>query len=623
MGGSGLRCLGRRAALVCVVSVSLAFLRSDGVSATGDRTVRGKLMFAGRPVTGAAVLLAPGDEVAANVWPDATGALAARTAQTRTDARGEFRFSGLEARQWSLYVRAPGFVPFVQRIALDGSVLEAHVDATLLPAAILRGHVSDPKGGSVGGVTVGLSSMDPVHTLEYPDPRTLTDARGRFELGQVAAGQYWLEAYAADGRMSATKLHVTNAEPLARDLQLSPPDDPGTVRLRVMDDAGRPVAGAWVGGTGPEHRTDAAGRWFSRRYPQDTIVSLYVSPNSRLIQAPAIRPPFGKEVLFTLPGGTIEVKAPGRALDLLLILRGPGWRDPEGPYGRPDGAVMRFEGAKGGHWSIWAHDSTHRMGHAEFDLPVGGRLTMDAPLDVKGGSVRGRFVDDHGRPVAGVEVSTNCWVLPFGVRPDGTRSFQEYALGVRETRTDAEGRFGLADLYPGAHVLFFNGRHGVSRMLVVLVPAGNTTPVDTGDVAQSDDPWRLPLVMTPEGIVVGRPDLERQFHRARGLKRGDLVVAIDGQPLDGSEASLALALLDGPGRHDLLVRGPHSEIRVACPPGRQGMHLPFVAAATYPTWARTTRWSPSRSRASILGAAVSSGMTLSWPSRPIPSSNSA
>ena len=172
----------------------------------------------------------------------------------------EFRFSGLEARRWSLYVRAPGFVPFVQRVSFDDSVLEARIDAPLLPAAILRGHVTDPKGGSLRGVTVRLSSMDPIHTLEYPDPRTRTDARGRFELGQVAAGEYWLEAYAADGRMSATKLQVKNAEPLVRDLQLSPPDDPGTVRLRVMDDAGRPVAGAWVAGTGPEHHTDAAGR---------------------------------------------------------------------------------------------------------------------------------------------------------------------------------------------------------------------------------------------------------------------------------------------------------------------------------------------------------------------------
>ena len=116
-------------------------------------------------------------------------------------------------------------------------------------------------------------------------------------------------------------------------------------------------------------------------------------------------------------------------------------------------------------------------------------------------------------------------------------------------------------------------------MLFVLVPAGDTTPVDVGDVAQSDEPWRLPLdrfvVATQEGTVIMQPDVERRrFHQARDLKRGDLVIAIDGQPLDGSDASLALALLDGPGRHDLLVRGPHREVHVVCPPGKQGMHLP-------------------------------------------------
>src|SRR6266496_2999939 len=475
----------RRPARVWAVLVAVTMLGSHAF-AQADRSVRGQLTFSGTPVAGISVLLAPADAVAVNVWPDAVGALAPRTVQTLTDAQGRFGFSGLEDPRWSLYVRARGFVPFVARVALGG-----RVDATLVAAAIVRGRVSDPGRGSVAGVMVRLSSRDAAHTMEFPDPRTLTDAQGRFELGQVPAGQYWLEAYTSDGRMSETKLDVNSAEPIARDLQLSPPDDPGTVRLRVMDDAGRPLAGAWVAGDGPEHRTDAAGRWISRRFPPDAIVRLDVSPGSRQIQVPIIRPPFGKEVLFTLPGGTIEVKAAGRAEDLQLILRGPGWRDPEGPYGRPDGAVMRFEGAKGGHWSIWAHDKTHRMGHAEFDLPVGGRVSIDAPLDVKGISVCGRFVDDKGRPRAGVEVWTICWTLPFGARPDGTRSFEGYQLGAREVHTDAEGRFELADLHPGRHVLTFSAGRGAIRFFFVIVPEGGA-PVDVGDVAQSDEMWRLP-----------------------------------------------------------------------------------------------------------------------------------
>jgi hypothetical protein len=241
---------------------------------------------------------------------------------------------------------------------------------------------------------------------------------------------------------------------------------------------------------------------------------------------------------------------------------------------------MRFEGARGGHWSIWAHDKTHRMGQAEFDLPVGGRVSIDAPLDTKDVSVRGRFVDDHGRPRAGVEVWTTCWTLPFGAKPDGTRELEDYRLGAREVRTDAEGRFELADLHPGRHVLTFNARGGVIRFFFVVVPEGGAPVIDVGDVAQSDEAWALPfdkfLSTTPEGVVVRRPDGERRrFHRAHGLKEGDLLVAIDGQALGEADDSLAFALLEGPQWHDLLVRGPHHEVRVSCPPGKPGMHLPF------------------------------------------------
>ena len=569
------RALGHHATAARLVLVLL--LPTLALAADGQERISGQVTLAGKPIVGATIILSGAGSSIADDWPVANEAVRASVLHCLTDGAGRFRFDGIDREySYGLHVKYPGVVPYVRHIGLLLPPYHVDVQASLEVAAIVRGRVTDEKGAPVAAATVRISAQ-----TYSPNPRTRTNADGQFELDQVPKGSYWLEAYTNDGRMGSMQLAVDHATAITQNLTLLPPEDPRTLRVRVTDEVGRPIAGRDIDyADGPERKTDADGRWRSQRYQPGTWVSPELGLGSRSKPLGRIQMPVGKEVVFTVPAGVIEVKPAG---GVELVVDGPS-------YDRLGGSATRYEWLNAGRYSIWAHHPDHRMGYVEVELAPSDVQVIEPPTNSPGRVLRGRFLDKKGRPLARVDVRTSCWDLPFAVNPDGIRQVTTRQLGQSRTETNEQGRFELSGLHLGRHVIFFgevpdiSGRttgNGVSRLLSAVVPDGQPTiPVDIGDVVPSDEVWSASshgfVFTTAEGIEVKEPrQYRRRLRRTRDLNPGDLLVAIDGQSLEGTYEWQAMALLDAPGPHDITVRGPHQQRRVVCPPGNATAHLPL------------------------------------------------
>jgi hypothetical protein len=533
-----------------------------------DASLTGRITLNGAPVPRATVILTK-DLPASDIWPGGPPPQPAadQVLTVRADADGGFRIERLPARQWHLYVQHPGVTPHAGTVTISQPPAATRFDLELKPAPIVRGRVLDPAGRPVAGVTVRFTA-ETGSSFHYPNPRTRTDRRGYFEIGQAAVGKGWLEAYTPDGRMAADQIDVAAGESV-HNLALVPANDPGTVRLRVIGNHGHPLAGAWIG-YGPEVRTDAAGRWRTRRYsPSAPVPPLSVSWRNEIFQIPHIRLPqaAGTEVVQTIPDGMIDVDISSG--DLWLHMRGPG---PARRAPNPDKKTARFHLLAAGRWTLRVHHPDHRMGQMEIDLGPGKSKRVSPPLDRPGRTVVGRFVD-RKRPGWRMYVETTCWTLPYRLSPEGKVMFDDAGLGDQRVPAAPDGRFTLLGLHPGRHVIFIEESSDWRRAIFLVVPESGSDPIDLGDVRPTGEPsdaygQRL-LFASEEGVVMEYPELRP---RLRELRPGDLVVEIDGhRDLKDWEAR---ALLDDPGPHRAVVRAAAKTITVRCPPAPPNSVLP-------------------------------------------------
>ncbi len=126
---------------------------------------------------------------------------AAGVLHTRTDKEGHFRVADLAPGAARLVIRAKGKTSFEANVTIakhDGTRPTTVPRVELRDEGTVRGIVVDEKGEPVAGARVGKDTVPtylPVGSL--PPGLALTDARGRFELGGLPAGEIALEAYAA------------------------------------------------------------------------------------------------------------------------------------------------------------------------------------------------------------------------------------------------------------------------------------------------------------------------------------------------------------------------------------------------------------------------------------------
>jgi protocatechuate 3,4-dioxygenase beta subunit len=163
-------------------------------------------------------------------------------------ADGTFVLAGAEPGLYSLSVEAAGFATATTQASAGGEPIEL----TLERAGSITGTVVDEKGAPVAAFGV---TATPVEEKGAWRAASGEGSEGRFELTDVAAGDWVLRVKATDkaqAHVPSVKVRTGAATDVGR-IRLSPG---ATVRGRVTDSAGSPVAGAQVW-------TDTPGRFGS------------------------------------------------------------------------------------------------------------------------------------------------------------------------------------------------------------------------------------------------------------------------------------------------------------------------------------------------------------------------
>ena len=132
---------------------------------------------------------------------------------TRTRADGTFALNELAAGTARLRVRAAGFAPVTKDVVIPasgGTRPFALARIELAGEGSVEGTVVDARGDPVQGARVAKDRVPTYLAVGATPPGVVvTDARGRFKLGELAEGDVTLEAYAPDvGRVRTHAIKV-------------------------------------------------------------------------------------------------------------------------------------------------------------------------------------------------------------------------------------------------------------------------------------------------------------------------------------------------------------------------------------------------------------------------------
>ncbi len=415
---------------------SVDFSLRRGFGATGRIVDAG-----GAPVAGALV--------AAVASPSENGGashLSTGFATSATD--GRFRVADLSrALRHVLTVTAPRSARLCVEVPAAGPRGDVDLGDVALPAArAIEGSVLDVASKPLTQARVIASG--PLGAVSGPplwrtDER-LTDDLGRFRFGDLAPGRYLVVASPEGAPRIELSVEVpTDADALGVVLAQT---GTRTLTVRVVDDAGAPVARALVNGSGrygAEFAFAATGADGTARIAVGANALFvnarapYGSPRAFLPCATQPLRPDTTEVVFVLREGAWLT---GRLLDdggapiahALVRARegsGHGLTASTGDDGRfraavPHGATcsVDFEG-------IVVGRDTDLTAHADAAAP-GVEVVLRCERVATGRTIRVRVTDPAGEPVAGVSV----WLSG------------DYRHTVRRSDTDADGRAQFADL---------------------------------------------------------------------------------------------------------------------------------------------------------------------------------
>ncbi|MBF5043239.1 hypothetical protein FGE12_12640 [Aggregicoccus sp. 17bor-14] len=163
------------------------------------------------------------------------------------DAQGRFQ-QWLEPDVYDVLARAPGRVSCAIKALSLQEAETKEATCTMGTQVAVRGQVVDPQGEPVPGVEIVASAAP----TQWPPPSARTDAKGRFSLAGVGAGDVVLEAKKGSLLFARVQAHAP-AEALVVKLQTL-----GSLTARVEDAHGKPLAGLPVllGGPGLERHVE-------------------------------------------------------------------------------------------------------------------------------------------------------------------------------------------------------------------------------------------------------------------------------------------------------------------------------------------------------------------------------
>ncbi|RMG95102.1 MAG: carboxypeptidase regulatory-like domain-containing protein [Deltaproteobacteria bacterium] len=294
----------------------------------------------------------------ASVWPPR---------EVRAGADGRFSFEGVPGPWFALDARAAGpsgawAAAPVDVDAADGAV--PPVELRLEPAGALTVRVTDPAGRAVAGAYVSVR-RGPLDALPR---RARTDATGEVRLDALAAGAVEVAAH-ADGLLAAAPVPAKVVAGATRTVTVRL-GAPGVLEGRVVDGAGRPVAGAEIV-LRPDGIHAAAG----------AATALDVA---RIATAPATaRLPVGSTPPPPVPAG-------GGFADARGVTAGDG--------------TFRWVGLAPGRYTAWAVGPTGEVSEVQPVVIRGARTVRVVFVLTAGHPLRGRILDPNLRPVDGARL---------------------------------------------------------------------------------------------------------------------------------------------------------------------------------------------------------------------------
>ncbi len=503
-------------------TVELTLPKAEGVA--------GKVVDSdGRPVADASIFVS--DTLVADVSP----------IRGRTGADGSFFIRDVNARR-SIGARAAGFQPSTLFQVGEMPVDTAGVRTVTLtlgpPGGAVAGRVVDPAGAPVAGAQVKVGPRGG-HIIDLPSgvrgtaPQpvaVITDADGRFTYpGALPPGDQPVSVTARGWPNWSGSVAVKEGETATMEIAL---ETPATIVGRVVDASGAAVPGANV-----VESVEHQGGWHFDAFPAPRAVTdadggftlRWVPPGLRELNGRVgKRPDLGRatvkaecaagrttEVTLKLdPGATIEGRVQDKDGHPLR-----GWKvyaDPD-PYGMtyPRQAETREDGG----FVLANLDEQYRYNvtvAAPRSVPIPPRAerkslrprTRDLVLVVTDtaladGRVRGRVVDEAGRPPKDVQLT---------IRPVGGNQ------GLFVDMEEATGAFDHGDVSAGRYTLqVIRGGMTLLTSPVIEVPAGAT--VDAGTLS-IEKPGRIEVVLVggvaPEDF---RPWLNRDGHGTVSFER--------------------------------------------------------------------------------------------------------
>ena len=409
------------------------------------------------------------------------GGTGSTRAETTTDARGEFRFSGIETGPSTLRAEGIGGVVAARDVVVGEE--DVRVELRLEPSRepVIVGRVVTPEGRPLAAARVTLAG--PVVEGEVAPRSEWTDQGGAFRFDRLEPGRYRLTVTADAFAPPATPLEVAADE-----------GEIETVELRLRRGArvegeivglvpgegsrfgvsARPLEGAGGEDSWSRHkagRVDHAGRYAVHGLTEGRWEVVARDAQSGLTARATVEigSELGDERLdLELPGGlTLSGRvlingegAPGLTLSLSGDPEGSGRPPVEARVGTRYDGGFRFAGLPVG---------TYRLAlGSDYSREVELRVDREIAVELTAVRVAGRVLDAQGLPVGGATVD-----------------LRRENLSPREGRgvtTGADGRFIFPTVLPGRYRLEASAAAGT---------AATSLAVDRLDVE------RLELVLRP------------------------------------------------------------------------------------------------------------------------------
>ncbi|MGD0677026.1 MAG: carboxypeptidase regulatory-like domain-containing protein [Polyangiaceae bacterium] len=356
-----------------------------------------------KPAQGASVSVA-----GATLWP-------ARSAET--DDGGHVRISSLTPGAYALRASRGEQVSPIELGVVVRRGEERVVDLRLVQGRFVRVHVTEADGGDSAPIRGARLTLVEAGISPFPIEAT-TDAAGRARMGPVAAGLLTLgvraEGFVARGAMAVAD-PPTNEMPIA--LVRS-----GVIVGRVIDGRGDPVDGATIQIAG----TDVNGAPVFEDPQRKNFQNAQFDAS---LTGPA--PFIATGQLGVVPGPVPPIPAAGSPIVPMAPMAGMARTaiEPDPWVTRNDG-TFRAAPAPPGRVRVFVHHPQYVDGESAFvSLEPGGEARVDVVMHA-GGSLEGRVLDAHERPVRGARVSVSA------------------ARGTieRTTRSASDGTFAFAAL---------------------------------------------------------------------------------------------------------------------------------------------------------------------------------